>query len=410
MAGDEPSQHPGAAEANAAGRLERVIALAVGAASLLAVALSYGGFNALAEALDHAPRAFVDFMYVYYPAGKKIFESADPVQGFFYSPFFALVMAPFASLPAPVALAAWKALQIAAFVATGLLGFAAVRPRRGLAVPYALAVAFAFPLWHGLSWGQVSGPLVALALAAVVLAERGRPALAGVLLGVTAAVKYYTLPLAGAFVLGDRWRAAVATALAFAVLAFAVPAAALGVGDTMAFYRGVAAMTADNAETLRADANSQYFAHVVARAVSDGPKFVPTLVRALQVAGGVLSALVLAMAWVVCRRGGARALPWSYALIFLTTPLWVPTSWPHYFVYLPFCQLLLAHEGWASRARWRRVVGISAAAASALGASLAGFTLAGGEAGYGPGGWLLGANTVALLASVALLSVRGDER
>ncbi len=43
-------------------------------------------------------------------------------------------------------------------------------------------------------------------------------------------------------------------------------------------------------------------------------------------------------------RRAPRATEWAFALLFLGLPLAVETSWPHYFVYLPFAQTLVALE------------------------------------------------------------------
>ena len=49
------------------------------------------------------------------------------------------------------------------------------------------------------------------------------------------------------------------------------------------------------------------------------------------------------MARLVVRRA-PRATEWAVALLFLGLPLAIETSWPHYFVYLPFAQTLVALE------------------------------------------------------------------
>ena len=58
---------------------------------------------------------------------------------------------------------------------------------------------------------------------------------------------------------------------------------------------------------------------------------------------GLFAANLLAVARLVVRRA-PRAIEWAFALLFLGLPLAIETSWPHYFVYLPFAQTLVALE------------------------------------------------------------------
>ena len=114
--------------------------------------LSYGSFRGLALAVDHAPRAFVDFVYVYYPAGKAMLEGGEVVQGFFYSPFFALLMAPLSALPGSTPLFVWIGIQLALVVALGAAGLCLVPDRPGwVTVAYAALFPLSFPVLHGLS-------------------------------------------------------------------------------------------------------------------------------------------------------------------------------------------------------------------------------------------------------------------
>jgi hypothetical protein len=53
---------------------------------------------------------------------------------------------------------------------------------------------------------------------------------------------------------------------------------------------------------------------------------------------------LLLLVWVAMRRGDGSADRAARILLFVSTPLWVPSSWPHYFCYLPASQLLLLDD------------------------------------------------------------------
>jgi hypothetical protein len=118
--------------------------------------------------------------------------------------------------------------------------------------------------------------------------------------------------------------------------------------------------------------------------------------------------LVLALTVQASRAGIERPIAWGFVLVLLWTPFWVPTSWPHYFVYLPFVQLFLASallaEPGASRAL-RVVLGVLVAL-STLVSSVLFFNVSGGKDFYGAAGMLFVSNALLLAASVAWLFVR----
>jgi hypothetical protein len=388
------------------GRAAGILA-ALGALAYLWIA--YGSPGGLARAIDHAPRAFVDFIYVFYPAGREVLDSGEVVQGFFYTPFFALLMAPLASMPGPPALLAWIVVQVISALALALLGLALVRERPpAMTVVYAAVFVLSFPVVHGFSWGQVSTPLAALALGAALAHERRRPLAAGGLLAVAASIKYFPVVLALPWTLGRRKRALLALAAGLAVLLLLVPLAVLGADGTRAFYGGVQQMVRANAEILSEDVNSQYVAHVLSRwAGGDGDAGSGALLDAGRGIGiavtGALALLTLAAGWMRVH----RAPVWGLLLMLLATPFWVPTSWPHYFVYLPFAQLFLAasalHGTVSGRAS--RTTLLILVALSVLLSSVPGFQLVGGKEVYGASGMLFVANLLLVIAAVSCVFV-----
>lgn len=392
-------------------RWEPWIATAVAGTGLAYLAITFGSLRVLARTIDHAPRAFVDFIYVFYPAGRAVLDSGDVVQGFFYTPLFALLMAPLAQLPGPTALTVWIGLQLAAAVALAWLGLRLVPDRPpGLTTIYAAVFVLCFPIVHGFSWGQVSGPLAALSLGAVLAHRGGRWARAGGLLSLAASVKYFPLALAVCWIPAPPRRSLLALLVGMVFLLGLVPVVFFGLAGAVDFYVSVAEMMEGSAEVLREDPNSQHVTNVVQRwftadRTDDGTS--PELVllgRAVGLGGtGLLLALAMAAGW----RRVPDATVWGAALVLSSTPFWIPTSWPHYFVYLPFVQLLVAADalrpGAGAPRRLARVAALTLAGGSALLSSVPAFLLLGGKSVYGPAGALFAANLLVLAGTLIQL-------
>jgi hypothetical protein len=274
---------------------------------------------------------------------REILESARPVTGFFYSAFFALLLAPLGALPVAGALWVWGALQIAAltllcvFPPGRLLGLS----RRAWLAYLAICLT-SLPVVHNVKWGQVSVLITLAILGALHLRERRRPVLAGIVLAVAASVNYY----AGLFVilllLERDWRAVVSFAGAGLLFFVMVPAVILGPADWLAFQRETLE-TIGGAAWVARDINSQYVAHVGQRVLQrvfaiDGT---PGTARALQFIGLAVAVANLFLIRAVRRRRLPDGGMLSASVLFLTLPFLLRTSWPHYFVFLPFCQVAI---------------------------------------------------------------------
>jgi hypothetical protein len=325
-------------------RREAVVTALAAALAVAWVVGRYGSFQGLAEAMDYAPQAFVDFIYVYLPAGRAIFEDPEPVRGFFYTPFFALLMAIPAALPARAALSAWVVLQLAAVAALALLApRASATTRPWLRVAVVPLTILAFPVLHGLSWGQVSAPLVALLLGAIVLDGRLRGWCSPALLALGAAVKYYSALGVLPFAARLRGRLVARTVALTLLFAFVLPAFVLGPAGVVAFYADVLAMIQASEQLVREDVNSQHVANVVSRWLhASSEEAGATYLAGRAVGLAAATGIAVAAIFVARRLRGAEGLGASMALALLATPFWVPTSWPHYFAYLPFAQLAAA--------------------------------------------------------------------
>ena len=163
------------------------------------------------------------------PGGIDAFVSPPPV---------ALLAVPIAWLPKSAGAQAWTLIDAAALVLALVLLYRVLATRDRVARPvFWLAAAYFPPLFADVSAGQRGGVLLALAMVSVWF-ERGRPALAGALGGVAAAIKYFP----AAMIIGPRPSHRIRYALVlFAVLVLVTAATfvPLGVGGTLFYYQHV---------------------------------------------------------------------------------------------------------------------------------------------------------------------------
>ena len=163
------------------------------------------------------------------PGGLDAFVSPPPV---------ALLAAPVALLPKAAGVEAWVAMEALAAVFALLLLFRVTASTHPLARPVFWLVAGYFPpLFADLAAGQRGGVLLAFAMASLWL-ERTRPALAGALGGVAAALKYYP----AAMVIGPRPAHRIRYAVGLGVALIVVTAVSfvpLGVGGAIFYYQHV---------------------------------------------------------------------------------------------------------------------------------------------------------------------------
>lgn len=372
-------------------------------------------FDAFVLAIDHHPRFMQDFAGYFYPMGQRVLQDPTPVPGYFYTAFFALLLAPLGALPLRDALVVWGGVQLVC------LGLLCVVPARGLlrlsGVHLVLFIGLcltSFPVLHNTKWGQVSVPITLLVLTAFTAAAKGRRRLAGVVLALATAIKYYPILFLTYFALrGDR-RVCVAFLIAFVLLYSVVPALVLGPSNWFAFEK--ATITAiGTAEWVSSDVNSQYVVHVGLRwfdlaagaAAGDGAA------TTLKIAGYGIALLCLALVIRPPRGRSADAGGLAMVVPFLVIPFVVRTSWPHYFAYLPFCQaaVLLRAVNQPCRSTVSRIRRCAPVVLSMLLSSVFVFTLFPDWMAYNSAGMLFLSNAVLLAITVALsLKARSTAR
>jgi hypothetical protein len=327
-----------------AGRLGLYCGLALSAWAYYAY--EWRSFANFVRETDHCQLAFCDFVNHYYPQAQEIVDAVQPVDGFMYSATFAWVLAPIGRLPPVMALEVWAVLQA---VLTALMVlplswlFLRGTDRFWWRLAYFALSLTSIPLLHNFKWGQVSVLLTLCVIAAAFL-DGGRrvSVLAGFLMAFAAAIKFYPALFFLAFLFRKQWLA-FASAVVLAVLMLALPMWPMGYDHWRSFYTGkvVPMMGKEVVE----DPNAQYFIRVLS---ADFPSTFPriTSTSVLKPTGRAVALLniLLAFSAGLLRIPEASRRRLIVCLLSLTLPFVVTTSWTHYFVYLPFCQICLTYE------------------------------------------------------------------
>jgi len=362
------ADHPPTAPSRAAFAVALVVAVS---APLLFYWVTWGDLDAFVRAIDHCAVPMCDFALHYDRMARAVFTHAGPVPGFLYPPGFAIALGALAPLSPAHAALAWWGVQIASIGALAGCGWVLLDGgRRPVFVAYVAVLLTAYPVLHNLKWGQVSAPITALVLLALVLVRRASAraqAGAGLLLAGAVAVKLYPVLFAPAVLRRERWRTVPWGTVTWflvgaALFLLVIPALVLGAGETVDFYRAVfrryspAFLTDINAQYAPAVANRWLYAagdramvqlvvpHALWPLAAGFARHAEAVLAAVAAAG---AGIVVVNAWLVAslwRRGGPHAAVWTFVVIAATLPFVVPTSWPHYFSHLPFCQAWVLHR------------------------------------------------------------------
>ena len=317
-----------------------------------ACALHLATWRSLADfvrRVDEYRLLFADFVLQYRPAAQEVLTSGAPYPGYYYSAFFALALAPLAGVADPHALWIWGALQIAGAL---LLAILCVRFSPPAFAGAALFVFFtSAPVLHNFKWGQISVFVTVMVYACFLALQSGRAKGAALLLAFAAAIKYYPAVFLLPLLAQGRLRFAIALAAFLALFFLVVPAAVLGPEKSIEFLRLSRESWARDSARHVADINSQYFPHVVERwqqamrgpfaPIPAGPSTERRVLAALGIAAFAGAALLAIRTFA---RGTKREAVRSASLLFAAVPFLLPTSWPHYFAFLPCAQALVAGD------------------------------------------------------------------
>ncbi len=300
-----------------------------------------GGIQQFIATTDKPSAVFGDFCEYYYPAGRMILSHPEPLGGYFYTPAFALLLSPFAPDSAADAMTRWQILQHLGIILLLIVPAVWLATRGGRKIWFFLYIFFfitSFPLWHNLKWGQMSIIITLACIAALYLHERGRLWPAALMLTAASLVKYYPGALIFYFLIRRDIAFVARFACCMLVLGILFPAAFLGLAATIEFYRLINAEMAYALDWVAFDLNSQFLPHVITRLAGIQPDAV---IRGLLSLMGLTICLVAFYKMHQLHLSGKHDQTLAASGIFLLFPLLINTSWPHYFVFLPFCAVLL---------------------------------------------------------------------
>lgn len=305
-----------------------------------------------------------DFVRSYYPTAETILHDPRPAAGYYYSAFFAVLLAPIGALDFSAAKAIWIGVQITSVVAFTVISGRYLLGFNGAAFSvYSVLCTSCFPILHNQRWGQVSLPLTLCMISAGVLAARGRSAPAGVILGVAAAAKFYPALMLPYFAVRRDTRALTGFALAAGLCYAAVPAAVLGLENWLRFEQETA-LTIGRATWMSRDVNSQYIVHVAQRwyGMASGDALGSSARHGIPALGVAVAAANVWAVWALHKRPNDRTPALAVTAVACSIPFLLKTLWPHYFVYLPIGQLAVFRAAMSAReggSAWRLAAALS---------------------------------------------------
>jgi hypothetical protein len=393
----------------------RTLWFALGSLGITVLVLAYTAYTwrtlpGFQAAIDTCTSPFCDFSTFYYPMGKTVLRSGSPVKGFMYSPFIALLLAPFSKLTINTSTMLWGVLQ-AGCVVLYLLLFRWLLPARlRFQLLFVLLALTSFPLWHNLSWGQVGIITTVAILGMLALYERGRRLSAATLVGFAASFKFFPLIFLAPFAIRRDYRFLLLATLACVAFFIVIPGVLMGPGDTLTFYRGLLESFRDSGWVVR-NYNSQHFPHVLLRLSGVQGFAARPYLPLFSIFSFCLAALSLVLIYLVQRARLPHANLWSVHLLFLSIPFFLKSSWPVDLVYISFAEAFLAWQimeeappyPGARQKQLPRGVMLTLLLISIGLSNIITFNLTGNYRTYGSLGFIFWADLLCLIASYILL-------
>jgi alpha-1,2-mannosyltransferase len=244
---------------------------------------------------------------------------------YIYPPVFAILVAPFALIPAPVAAAAWTVIDQLALLGSLLIVIRWLRPSGWALTTMLCATATFYPLWIDIVQGQANLPILLLVTAGVVGIVREDPRY-GVALGVAAALKVTPLLLLVWLVVDRRVKAAAWMLAAFAGMTAAGALARFP--DTIVFFGQVLPALARGTAFYA----NQSLAAFLGRILTSNPYTDPWIAIAW-VSLLVAACAAALLAWWYWPTRGDSPLVRAAAYLPLL-PLLSTVTWPHHLVIL----------------------------------------------------------------------------
>jgi Glycosyltransferase family 87 len=396
------AEQPDANSPRAHGRFV-LAALAIVAAWLVYDGVAFRSLAQFMMVVDHCPQPFCDFATYFLPMSRHLFDGTGPIPYYLYAPFFAILLLPLALLSDPAAIAMWGVVQVALSALLIVLPLVLVtRAGFRLSLLHVFIAMSSFPLLHNFKWGQISVPVTCALFGAWWCLERGRRFPAALLLAFATSLKFYPGWFAIVLLMRREWRTLGWFALLCAAFLVVLPVLFLGPGGTLTFYQGLA-NELHGAMGMALDPNSQSLDGVLGRlCYTEGSPFKPTADLITPIRWIVLP-LSLAAAWWALRPARDTSLA-ALLILFCALPFVTPSSWPHYFVYLPAAALFLFSMA-GTRGAWRWPI-VALATLAAIAQSLPCWQVFGSWQDYSSWGVLFWANALTLIALVIVAVTR----
>jgi hypothetical protein len=294
-------------------------------------------------AIDNCSQPFCDFATFYYPMGEAILQTHEPLTGFVYSPFIAILFAIFTSFGLDTGLIIWGILQgICILLYLGLFRRLIPTGERIHLLFIFLALS-SFPLLHNLVWGQVGIITTVSILGALFFYEREQRALAAILLAFGISFKFFPIIFLLPFVIHRDVRFLLYSFIACAVFLFVIPASLLGMDGTSSYYSALLD-SYRHFDWVLSNYNSQYFPHVLLRLMEATRFDAHVALPLLRWTSYGIAMLNLGLVFIIQSTRMPHVNLWSFHILFLTIPFVLLTSWPVDLIYISFAQGLLAWQ------------------------------------------------------------------
>ena len=299
------------------------------------------GIDNATNLTDRPNQKYADFQQFYFPASMLLFKNPEPVGGYFYTPTFALMLYGLLSIAPQKALFIWKLFQyfwLGLLLLIPALYLGRKSGRRIYSYVYLASLALSMPVYHNLNWGQISIMLMFCTVLSLILYDYKRVKTAAFFLALASCVKYYPAFVLVVFLFKKEWKFILWFLLFSLLLGLVFPGCFLGFAQTLEFYRQSMFEMSYALDWVATDINSQFFAHVAIRllGLKIGAKGILTLI-------GLILVLVFLALFYKRNNSGEGAVICSVGCLLLF-PFLINTSWPHYFVALPFCAVYLMTE------------------------------------------------------------------
>ncbi|MFC2064814.1 glycosyltransferase family 87 protein [Chloroflexota bacterium] len=306
--------------------------------------LYWGSFQNFINDIDHCNLAFCDFVAFYYPAGKAILSHSPIPDGFYYSNFAAILLSPFALFQEKTAIILWGMLQMIISAVFYIMIVKQLSKDKLSAYIFTFLFFTSSPLLNNFKWGQFSIFITSGILGAFFLYENGKRNLSAFLLGVMVAIKFYPIIFLLPFIIKRDWKFVILCIVMVVSCLVLIPLPITGFTPINLTHlaSGEQVVQVLQSEAIHYNVNTQYLPSAIAR-YFNLPTY-STIYTLLVVGSYLVVVYILFLLFRISKSKIPRSLIWSCGLLFTTIPLWIPSAWPHYFVYLPFLQIMVFRE------------------------------------------------------------------